>query len=258
MNEDMPDHKIVLNEHVDIKHLDGFARLRAYFLAGILVTAPISITIYLTWTFLRFIDKRVTALIPNQFDLFNFLPFPVPGIELFKSILSLILVIVFFILVGWFARNFMGRLLYRFAEYIVDRMPIIRNIYGALKQIFETIMTSQSQAFRDVVMFEYPRKGIWALGFVTGITKGEAQRLTDTEIVNVFLPTTPNPTSGFLLFIPRKDLVFLSMTVEEGIKMIVSGGIITPPDRADPDVILSEPDQKNGNHKKGKNKITGL
>ena len=217
------------------------------------MTAPIGITVYLTWIFLSFIDKHVTALIPALYNPFNYLPFDLPGIELFKSILSLVLVMVFFILVGWFARNFFGRLIYQLSEYIVDRMPVVRNIYGALKQIFETIMTSQSQAFRDVVMFEYPRPGIWALGFVTGIARGEVQRLTDNEVVNVFLPTTPNPTSGFLLFLPRKDLTFMHMTVEEGIKMIVSGGIITPPDRADPEAPPSpEPAAKNGKSKKAK------
>ncbi len=222
-----------LLEDQDGRHLTLFARLRGYFLAGILVTAPIGLTVFLTWMFLRFIDDRVTALIPEAYNPFNYLPTIWPGLELVKSLLSLVLVIVFFISAGWFARNFLGRLLYQLAEYIVDRMPVIRNIYGALKQIFETIMASQSQAFRDVVMFQYPRPGIWAIGFVTGVTKGEVQRLTDNEVVNVFLPTTPNPTSGFLLFLPRKDLTVLNMTVEEGIKMIVSGGIITPPDTAE-------------------------
>lgn len=223
--------KSFLDEEDESKGLGPFARLRAYFFAGIFVTAPIGITVYLTWIFLQFIDRRVTALIPARYDPFNMLPFPLPGIELFKSLVSLVLVILFFVLTGWFARNFFGRLIYRIAEYLVDRTPVIRNIYGALKQIFETIMASKSQAFRDVVMFEYPRPGCWALGFVTGVTLGEVQRLTEDEVVNVFLPTTPNPTSGYLLFLPRKDLVYMEMTVEEGIKMIVSGGIVTPPDR---------------------------
>ena len=200
------------------------ARLRGYFLAGILVTAPISITLYLTWIFLIYVDSKVTPLIPAAYNPNTYLPFSLPG-------LGLIIAITFFILVGWFAKNILGRLIIRIWEYFVDRLPVIRTIYAALKQIFETVMTSQSQAFREVVMFEYPRKGIWALGFVTGQTKGEVQRLTEDEVVNVFLPTTPNPTSGFLLFIPRKDLAVMQMSVEEGIKMIVSGGIITPSDK---------------------------
>lgn len=204
-----------------------FGRLRGYFLAGILVTAPISITVYLTYGFLVFVDSKVSSIIPHTYNPNTYLPFSVPG-------LGVVIAVVFFILAGWFARNFLGRLIINVSEYIVHRMPVIRTIYGGVKQIFETVMTSKSQAFRDVVMFEFPRKGVWGMGFVTGVTKGEAQRLTEDEVVNVFFPTTPNPTSGFLLFVPRKDLIFLEMSVEDAIKMIVSGGIITPPDPENP------------------------
>ncbi len=192
--------------------------------AGVLVTAPIGITFYLAWIFIRFIDNNVTRLIPPVYNPNNYLSFSVPG-------LGLIVVITFLILVGWFAKNFFGRLLIRISEYVVGRMPVIRNIYGAIKQIIETIMASQSQAFRDVVMLEYPRKGVWSIGFVTGGSKGEVQRVTSDETVNVFVPTTPNPTSGYLLFVPKKELHFLDMTVEEGVKLVVSAGIISPPDR---------------------------
>lgn len=199
-------------------------RLRGYFLAGVLVTAPISITLYLTWLFLVFVDSKVTPLIPDQYSPDNYLPFSMPG-------LGLVIAVTFFITVGWLAKNVFGRMVINMSEYVVRRLPIVRSLYGATKQIFETVMTSQSQAFREVVMFEYPRRGIWCLGFVTGISKGEIQRLTDDEVVNIFVPTTPNPTSGFLLFVPRQDLTVLEMSVEEGIKLIVSGGIITPQDR---------------------------
>lgn len=200
-------------------HISIFSKLRGYFLAGILVTAPISITLYLTWGLLKFIDSKVSSVIPAEY----YRETTVPG-------LGLIIAIAFFIVVGWFAKNFLGRVVIQTSEYILDKMPVIRTIYGATKQIFETVMGAQSQAFREVVMFEFPRKGIWALGFVTGVSKGEVQRLTEDEVVNVFFPTTPNPTSGFLIFIPKKDLVVMEMTVEEAIKMIVSGGILTPPD----------------------------
>lgn len=199
------------------------ARLRGYFLAGVLFTAPISLTLYLTYIFLKFVDNQVTPLIPDEYNPSHYLPFSLPG-------LGLVIVIIFFILVGWFAKNFLGRLLTRIAEYIVHRLPIVSAIYKGLKQIFETVMTSQSQAFRDVVMFEFPRKGLWAIGFVTGTTQGEVQRLTKDEVVNVFYPTTPNPTSGFLMFIPKQDLIYMEMSVEEALKMIISGGILTPPD----------------------------
>ena len=203
-----------------------FSRLRAYLIAGILVTAPISITLYLTYNFLVWVDSKVTPLIPEQYSPHAYLPVSIPG-------LGLVIAVAFFILVGWFAKNIFGRLIINISEAIVHRLPIIRAIYKGTKQVFETVMGNQAQAFKEVVMFEFPRKGVWALGFVTSTTKGEVQRLTEDEVVNVFYPTTPNPTSGFLIFIPKNDLIFLQMTVEEAIKMIVSGGILTPPDPAD-------------------------
>lgn len=199
-------------------------KLRNYFFAGILVTAPITITLYVTWGFLKFLDRKITPFIPQAYNPNTYLPVDIPG-------LGLIIAVVFFILVGFFTRNFFGRVLVRTSEYIVERVPVINTIYGAIKQIFETVMASKSDAFKDVVMFEYPRKGIWVVGFVTGKTKGEVEKLTADETVNVFLPTTPNPTSGFLLFVPKKDVTYMNMTVEEGIKMIVSGGIITPEEK---------------------------
>lgn len=204
-------------------------RLRGYFLAGVLVTAPIGITVYLTYIFLLFMDSMIADLVPEEY----YPKTAIPG-------LGLVVAVLFFILVGWFAKNFLGRLLIRIAEFIVDRVPIIRHLYGAIKQITETVLASQSQAFRDVVLLEYPRKGVWSIGFVTAVTGGEVQRITDEETVNVFVPTTPNPTSGYLLFVPRKELHFLEMSVDEGVKLVVSAGIITPPDavlRAD---FLSE------------------
>lgn len=198
------------------------SRLRRYFLAGIVVTAPISITIYLTYVFLTFIDSKVTSFLPQELYESLYAGTTFPGI-------GLIIALVFFTVVGWLTTNFLGRLFIRISEYIVNRMPVIRTIYSATKQIFETIMASQSTAFREVVMLEYPRKGIWTLGFVTGVAKGEVQDITEDEVINVFVPTTPNPTSGFLLFVPRSDLRYLDMGVEDGIKMVISTGLITPP-----------------------------
>ena len=134
-------------------------------------------------------------------------------------------------LVGYLAAGLMGRTLIRAGERLLNRMPVVRTVYGALKQIFETVLAHKATAFRQVVLVEYPRRGLWCLAFVSGKTEGEVQNLNEDELVNIFLPTTPNPTSGFLLFVPRRDLTPLSMTVEEGIKMVVSGGIVTPPDR---------------------------
>ena len=215
---------VLTDDSNDSSRITILGRLRNYFLAGILVTAPISITIYVTWGFLKFLDNKITPVIPEAYNPNTYLPVEIPG-------LGLIIAVVFFIVIGFFTRNYLGRLLVRMSEYVLERVPVINTIYGAIKQIFETVMASKSDAFKDVVMFEYPRKGIWVMGFVTGATKGEVQRLTDKETVNIFLPTTPNPTSGFLLFVPKKDITYMDMTVEEGIKMIVSGGIIIPEDK---------------------------
>ncbi|WP_240002286.1 DUF502 domain-containing protein [Oleisolibacter albus] len=200
------------------------ARLRAYLFAGILVTAPVTITLYLVWVVVGGIDALVTAILPTAYNPETYLPFTIPGV-------GVLLVLVALILIGMFAAGFLGRLVVRLGEAILGRMPIVRGIYAATKQIFETVLANQSDAFREVVLVEYPRKGMWSIAFITGTTQGEVQSLTEDEVVNVFVPTTPNPTSGYLLFVPRQDLVKLSMSVEDGLKMVVSGGIVTPPER---------------------------
>ena len=198
--------------------------IRGYFLAGILVTAPIGITFYIAWLLIRWVDGQVGYFIPPAYNPETYLPFAIPG-------LGLIIVFLALTFIGWATAGIIGRLWTRITERVLARMPVIRSVYGAVKQIIETILQQQSNAFRQVVLFEYPRRGSWALGFITGQTQGEVQNLTTDDVVNVFLPTTPNPTSGYLLFIPKRELVILDMTVEEGIKMVVSGGIVTPPDR---------------------------
>ncbi|MAJ92467.1 MAG: DUF502 domain-containing protein [Rhodospirillaceae bacterium] len=198
--------------------------IRGYFLAGILVTAPIGITFYISWLLIRWVDSKITPLIPTAYNPETYLPFAVPG-------LGLIIVFIALTFIGWSTAGLLGRLWTSVSEKALARMPVVRSVYAAVKQIIETILKQQSNAFREVVLFEYPRRGSWAIGFITGQTQGEVQNLTADDVVNVFLPTTPNPTSGYLLFIPRRELVILDMTVEEGIKMVVSGGIVTPPDR---------------------------
>lgn len=207
------------------KGLSG--RLRAYFLAGILVTAPISITIYIAWLIISSIDAAINPLIPERYNPETYLPFALPG-------LGLVVLLVMLTLIGALTAGYVGRTIMSAYEVLLARMPVVRSIYSALKQIIETILAQQSAAFREAVLVEYPRPGLWAIAFITGRTEGEVQNLTADETINVFLPTTPNPTSGFLLFVPRKDLIPLSMTVEEALKMIISGGIVTPPDRRPP------------------------
>ena len=209
---------------VKIRPLSFMQRMRAYLLAGILITAPISLTLYLAWIFIGFVDSKVTPLIPYNYNPETYLPFALPG-------LGLVILIVTLISIGALTAGFLGRIWIRISEHILVRMPVIRNVYSAVKQILETILAQQSNAFREAVLVEYPRRGIWAIAFITGRTEGEVQNITEEECINIFLPTTPNPTSGFLLFVPKKDLVSLSMTVEEAIKMVISGGIVTPPDR---------------------------
>ena len=143
--------------------------------------------------------------------------------------IGVIVVLLVVTIIGFLVTNFFGRFMVRMGENMVARVPVVRTIYGVLKQIFDAVLAQSEGAFREVVLIEYPRKGIWVLGFVTSNTQGEVQRVTPHEMVNVFLPTTPNPTSGFLLFVPRKDCITLNMSVEEGVKLVI--GIVSPPDR---------------------------
>ena len=200
-----------------------FGRIRGYFLAGILVTAPLGITGYLAWIIIGFIDHSVTPLVPEQYNPETYLPFSLPG-------LGVLILIVALTLIGALTAGLLGRLLVHTGERLLNRMPVIRSFYSALKQIFQTVLAQKSNAFREAVLVEYPRRGIWAVAFITGTTQGEVQNLTKQQTVNIFLPTTPNPTSGFLLFVPKDDVVSLNMSVEEAIKMVISGGIVTPPD----------------------------
>ncbi|MEQ8226666.1 MAG: DUF502 domain-containing protein [Rhodospirillales bacterium] len=210
-----------------------FPRMRAYFFAGILVTAPVTFTFYLAWLLIHFVDNTVRPLIPVKYNPETYLPFALPGLGLFVLIVTMTLI-------GALTAGFMGRFFIKLSERLLNRMPVIRSVYNATKQILETVLAQQSNAFREAVLVEYPRRGIWAIAFITGTTKGEVQSVTEEECINIFLPTTPNPTSGFLLFVPRADLVSLDMTVEEAIKMVISGGIVTPPDRR-PDALKKQP-----------------
>ncbi len=196
-------------------------RLRNYFITGIIVTAPIVLTVYLVTLVVSLIDEKVLPLLGERYNPENYLPFAVPGI-------GVLIFVIAITIIGWLTTGLVGRTVVRFGENLLDRMPVVRSVYSALKQIFETVFSQSSRAFRDVVLIPYPRDGCWAIGFATGTTKGEVQDAIQDEVVNVFLPTTPNPTSGYLLFLPKKDVIFLSMTVEQGIKLVISGGVVTP------------------------------
>jgi len=199
------------------------SRLRAYFMAGVLITAPISITVYLGWLFISYVDSKVTPLIPIKYNPETYLPYGIPG-------LGVLVVIVGMILIGALTAGFLGRFFQRVWERIMDKVPVLRGVYKALKQVLETVLAQQSNAFREAVLVEYPRRGMWVIAFITGNTQGEVQAITADDVINLFVPTTPNPTSGFLIFVPKDDIVKLSMSVEEAMKMVISGGIVTPPD----------------------------
>jgi uncharacterized membrane protein len=200
-------------------------RLRAYLVAGLLVTGPIGLTFYLAWLFVSSVDGWVARLLPAEYNPASWLPVPVPGI-------GVVLVVAGLILIGALTAGYLGRLLLRTSERLLNRMPVIRGLYSATKQIFETVLAKQSNTFREVVLVEFPRREMWTIGFITGRAEGEIRDLSDEpEVLNVFVPTTPNPTSGYLVFVPRRDVVPLSMTVEEAIKFVISGGIVAPPPR---------------------------
>ena len=201
-----------------------FTRLRNYFLTGIIVTAPISLTIYLAWELIGWIDHQVTPLLPAKYNPETYLPFSLPG-------LGLVIMLVALTFIGFLTANIFGRTIIRLGERLVNRMPVIRSVYNVFKQILETVLQNSSQSFRHVVMVEYPRRDIWALAFVTADTQGEIVRLMDDDdLLNIFVPTTPNPTSGFLLVVPRRDVIPLEMSVEEAAKFIISAGVIVPKD----------------------------
>jgi len=202
-------------------HVTLMGRLRAYFFAGVLITAPISITFYIAWLFIDFVDRQVTPLLPASVNPALW------GVHGF----GLLLVMVALTVVGALTAGFLGRVWLRFSEAVMQRTPVLRGIYSAVKQIFETVLAQKSQAFREVVLIEYPRRGIWTVAFITGQTVGAISRPIGMDLVNVFVPTTPNPTSGFLLFLPRTDLQLLDMSVEDGLKLVISGGIVAPQER---------------------------
>lgn len=200
------------------------AKLRAYFFTGVLVTAPISLTIYLAWTFVDWVDDKVRLIVPDVYHPDRYLPFSVPGLGLLVILASLVLI-------GFLTANYVGRTLLRLSESIVTRMPVIRSVYSALKQLFETVLAQSSSSFRQVVAIEFPRKGCWTIAFVTSESAGEIGRLAKQDMMTVFVPTAPNPTSGYLIFVAREEAIFLGMTVEEGMKLVVSGGMVVPQDR---------------------------
>ena len=189
-----------------------FAKIRNNFIAGVVVLIPIGITLYLT----LFIIRVSGRIIPKEINPNNYLPFDIPGIEI-------IIAVIIITLIGWLSLSFLGKKFFEFVNNILKKIPILRTIYSAIGQMTESFAKTDNKQ-KSVVLFEYPRKGIWAVGFATKENEGLIKNKIKEDIINVFVPTTPNPTSGFLLMIPKKDLIYLDISFEQASKFIVSAG----------------------------------
>ncbi len=194
--------------------------LKNYFFTGLLVILPIFITVYVILFLIRGMDA-ILKFIPVKYLPDTYLPFHIPG-------LGLIFVVILVFAVGLLARNIVGRKIVHLGENIVERIPLVRILYAGVKQLLETIFLQKTDAFKRVALVEYPRRGTYVIGFITGESKGEVQDKTDKNMINVFIPTTPNPTSGFYMLVPDDELVVLDMSVEDAFKLIISGGIVSP------------------------------
>ena len=189
-----------------------FSKLRNNFIAGVVVLIPIGITLYLTIFLIRISGK----VIPKEINPNNYLPFNIPGVEI-------IIALIIITLIGWLSLSFLGKKFFEIFNNILKKIPILRTIYSAIGQMTETFTKSDDKQ-KSVVLLEYPRKGVWAVGFATKENEGLIKNKVGEDIVNIFVPTTPNPTSGFLLMVPKKDLIYLDISFEQASKFIVSAG----------------------------------
>ena len=193
-----------------------FARIRNYFIAGIVVLIPIGITVYLT----IFLVSVSSNILPKEINPNHYLPYDIPGIEIVTAV-------IFITLIGWLSLSFLGKKLLNLFNNILKKIPILRTIYSAIGQMTETFARTD-KGRKNVVLVEYPRKGSWAVGFATKENAGEITKKVNKKLINVFVPTTPNPTSGFLLMFPEDEVIYLDLTFEEASKFIVSAGTSNP------------------------------
>jgi len=203
-----------------------FTGLRNSFLTGLVVIAPIGLTAWLIWTVIGWIDSWVLPFVPAGLRPEQYIGIDLRGV-------GVVFFLFFTILVGWIAKGLIGRSLIRWAEGLLESVPVVRSIYGGVKQIAETVFAQSERSFEKACLIQYPRKGIWAIGFISTNAKGEVNRRaeTDDQLISVFVPTTPNPTSGFLLFFPSEDVIELDMAVEEAAKLVISAGLVYPEDK---------------------------
>ncbi|MEJ6477172.1 MAG: DUF502 domain-containing protein [Octadecabacter sp.] len=219
------------------------ARVRGNFLAGLIIIAPIGLTFWLIWTVVGWVDAWVWPFVPRGYqpeELVNWVNQMIRGPEADRVNVNVrgigvFVFLAFTIFVGWIGKGLIGRSFLRWGEGFVERMPVVRSIYSGVKQIAETVFSQRDTSFDKACLIEYPRKGIWAIAFISINAKGEVKTKihSEDEIATVFLPTTPNPTSGFLLFLPRADVIELDMTVEDAAKLVISAGLVYP-NSADP------------------------
>ena len=193
-----------------------FARIRNYFIAGIVVLIPIGITVYLT----IFLVSVSSKILPKEINPNHYLPYNIPGVEILTAVILITLI-------GWLSLSFLGKKLLSLLNNILKKIPILRTIYSAIGQMTETFARTDKEK-KNVVLVEYPRKGSWAVGFATKENSGEITKKTNNKLINVFIPTTPNPTSGFLLMFPENEVIYLDLTFEEASKFIVSAGTSNP------------------------------
>ena len=208
------------------------AGFRNSFLTGLVVIAPVALTILLIWSVIGWIDGFVLPFIPNLYHPDNILN-TIFGQDVAINIrgLGVVVFLLFTTFVGWIAKGFLGRSLIRVGENLVRRMPVVRSIYSGVKQIAETVFAQSDRSFEKACLIEYPRKGIWAVGFISTEAKGEVKykAKSNSDLLSVFVPTTPNPTSGFMLFFPRNDVIELEMSIEDAAKLVISAGLVYPP-----------------------------
>lgn len=197
-------------------------RVKNYLLTGVIVTAPVAITVYMSYHLVVWINNVTSHLIPQQWKIGNFVPYAVPG-------LGLVLLIAALMLVGMLTTGYVGKFFVKLWERIIRKMPVVSSFYSLMKQIFETFLSQKSRSFSEVVLVQYPRKDLWTIAFVSkDETGGEVADKVGQKMLSIYVPTTPNPTSGFLIFVPENDVIKLDMSVEDGIKYVLSCGIVTP------------------------------
>ncbi|MGB1642467.1 MAG: DUF502 domain-containing protein [Paracoccaceae bacterium] len=205
--------------------------LRNSFLTGVVVIAPVGLTVWLIWSVIGWVDGVVLPFVPSRYQPENILnTFLGLDIKLQLRGLGVVFFLIFTTFVGWLAKGLLGRSLIRSAERFVNRMPVVRSIYSGVKQIAETVFSQADRSFEKACIVQYPRKGIWAVGFISTSAKGEIRaRVNDAQnLLSVFVPTTPNPTSGFLLFFPAEDVIELDMSIEDAAKLVISAGLVYP------------------------------